>query len=110
MVRLMRTLGMSRPRIMRSVRVPSALPYLFSGLKAAMALSVIGAVFGEWVGASEGLGYLMLALNNQLATDLFAAVLVLSVMGIVLFFLVGLVERLVIPWHHESRRALQQQQ
>jgi ABC-type nitrate/sulfonate/bicarbonate transport system permease component len=110
MVRLMRTLGMSRPRIMRSVRVPSALPYLFSGLKVAMALSVIGAVFGEWVGASEGLGYLMLALNNQLATvDLFAAVLVLSVMGIVLFFLVGLVERLVIPWHHESRRALQQQ-
>jgi ABC-type nitrate/sulfonate/bicarbonate transport system permease component len=54
MVRLMRTLGMSRPRIMRSVRVPSALPYVFSGLKVAMALSVIGAVFGEWVGSSEG--------------------------------------------------------
>ena len=110
MVRLMRTLGMSRLRIMRSVRVPSALPYVFSGLKVAMALSVIGAVFGEWVGASEGLGYLMLALNNQLATtELFGAVLVLSLMGISLFFLVGLVERLVIPWHHESRRALQQQ-
>ena len=109
MVRLMRTLGMSRLRIMRSVRVPSALPYLFSGLKVAMALSVIGAVFGEWVGASEGLGYLMLAFNNQLATvDLFAAVLVLSAMGIALFFLVGLVERLVIPWHHETRRASQQ--
>ena len=110
MVRLMRTLGMSRPRIMRSVRVPSALPYVFSGLKVAMALSVIGAVFGEWVGSSEGLGYLMLALNNQLATtELFAAVLVLSAMGITLFFLVGLVERLVIPWHHETRQALQQQ-
>jgi ABC-type nitrate/sulfonate/bicarbonate transport system permease component len=110
MVRLMRTLGMSRLRIMRSVRVPSALPYVFSGLKVAMALSVIGAVFGEWVGSSEGLGYLMLALNNQLATvTLFAAVLVLSGMGIALFFLVGLVERLVIPWHHESRRALRQQ-
>ena len=110
MVRLMRTLGMSRPRIMRSVRVPSALPYLFSGLKVAMALAVIGAVFGEWVGSSEGLGYLMLALNNQLATtELFAAVLVLSLMGIALFFLVGLVERLVIPWHHETRRAAVQQ-
>jgi ABC-type nitrate/sulfonate/bicarbonate transport system permease component len=110
MVRLMRTLGMSRRRIMRSVRVPSALPYVFSGLKVAMALSVIGAVFGEWVGSSEGLGYLMLALNNQLATtELFAAVLVLSLMGIALFFLVGLVERLVIPWHHETRRASQQQ-
>jgi ABC-type nitrate/sulfonate/bicarbonate transport system permease component len=90
---------------MRSVRIPSALPYIFSGLKVAMALSVIGAVFGEWVGASEGLGYLMLALNNQLATiDLFAAVLVLSLLGIALFFLVGVVERLVIPWHHETRR------
>ena len=110
MVRLMRTLGMSRLRIMRSVRVPSALPYVFSGLKVAMALSVIGAVFGEWVGSSEGLGYLMLALNNQLATtELFGAVLVLSLMGIALFFLVGLVERLVIPWHHETRRAVRQQ-
>jgi putative hydroxymethylpyrimidine transport system permease protein len=110
MVRLMRTLGMSKLRIMRSVRVPSALPYLFSGLKVAMALAVVGAVFGEWVGASEGLGYLMLALNNQLATtELFAAVLVLSLLGITLFFLVGLVERLAIPWHHEARRALQRE-
>jgi NitT/TauT family transport system permease protein len=59
------------------------------------------------VGSSEGLGYFMLALNNQLATvDLFAAVIVLSVMGIALFFLVGVVERLVIPWHHDSRRGL----
>jgi ABC-type nitrate/sulfonate/bicarbonate transport system permease component len=107
MIRLVRTLGMSTWRIMRSVRVPSALPYVFSGLKVAMAFSVVGAVFGEWVGSSEGLGYLMLALNNQLGTvDLFAAVIVLSAMGITLFFLVGLVERVVIPWHHESRRAV----
>jgi NitT/TauT family transport system permease protein len=71
-----------------------------------MAFSVVGAVFGEWVGSSEGLGYLMLVLNNQLATtDLFAAVIVLAVLGITLFFLVGLIERLVIPWHHEPRRA-----
>jgi ABC-type nitrate/sulfonate/bicarbonate transport system permease component len=109
MVRLMRTLGMSRLRIMRSVRVPSALPYVFSGFKVAMALATIGAVFGEWVGSSEGLGYLMLALNNQLATtELFAAVLVLSLLGIGLFFLVGLVERLAIPWHHDTRRSLRQ--
>jgi energy-converting hydrogenase Eha subunit H len=56
------------------------------------------------------LAILMLALNNQLATtELFAAVLVLSLMGIALFFLVGVVERLVIPWHHETRRAVRQQ-
>ena len=68
-----------------------------------MALSVVGAVFGEWVGSSNGLGYLMLVSNNQLATvDLFAEVIVLSAMGIALFFVVGVVERLVIPWHHEQ--------
>jgi len=106
LITLVRTLGMSRWRIMRTVRIPSALPYVFSGLKVAMAFSVVGAVFGEWVGSSAGLGYLMLALNNQLATvDLFAAVFVLSALVIALFFLVGLVERLVIPWHHRARQA-----
>jgi len=104
MVSLMRTLGASRARVMRTVRVPASLPFVFSGLKVAMALSVVGAVFGEWVGSSRGLGYLMLAFNNQLATvDLFAAVFVLSMMGIALFFVVGVVERLAIPWHHAKR-------
>lgn len=105
MINLMRTLGASQVRIMRTVRIPWAMPFVFSGLKIAMALAVVGAVFGEWVGSNAGLGYLMLAFNNQLATtDLFAAVLVLSAMGIALFFLVGGVERLVIPWHHDSRQ------
>ena len=106
LITLVRTLGMSTWRVLRTVRIPSALPYVFSGLKVAMAFSVVGAVFGEWVGSSAGLGYPMLALNNQLATvDLFAAVIVLSALGIALFFLVGLVERLVIPWHHRARLA-----
>lgn len=100
MVDLMRTMGATRAQIIRHVRIPSALPAVFSGLKVAMALSVVGAIFGEWVGSSEGLGYLMLAFNNQLATaDLFAAILVLSLMGIALFFLVGSVQRLVTPWY-----------
>jgi len=106
MVDLMRTMGATRAQIIRHVRIPSALPAVFSGLKVAMALSVVGAIFGEWVGSSEGLGYLMLAFNNQLATaDLFAAILVLSLMGIALFFLVGSIQRFVIPWYQgaESR-------
>ena len=105
MINLMRTLGASRVKTMRTVRIPWAMPFVFSGLKIAMALAVVGAVFGEWVGSNAGLGYLMLAFNNQLATtDLFAAVIVLSAMGIALFFLVGGVERLVIPWHHDKRQ------
>ncbi len=106
MINLMRTLDASQVKIMRTVRIPWAMPFVFSGLKIAMALAVVGAVFGEWVGSNAGLGYLMLAFNNQLATtDLFAAVIVLSAMGIALFFLVGGVERLVIPWHHDKRQA-----
>jgi ABC-type nitrate/sulfonate/bicarbonate transport system permease component len=104
MIDLMRTLGASRVKVMRTVRIPSSMPFIFSGLRIAMALAVVGAVFGEWVGSDSGLGYLMLAFNNRLATaDLFAAVIVLSAMGIALFFLVGGIERLVIPWHHDGR-------
>jgi ABC-type nitrate/sulfonate/bicarbonate transport system permease component len=105
MVDLMRTMGATRSQIIRHVRIPSSLPAVFSGLKVAMALSVVGAIFGEWVGSSEGLGYLMLAFNNQLATaDLFAAILVLSLMGIALFFLVGSIQRFVIPWYQQGDR------
>jgi ABC-type nitrate/sulfonate/bicarbonate transport system permease component len=106
MVDLLRSLGAGRTRIMRSVRIPAALPSIFSGLRVAMALAVVGAVFGEWVGSSSGLGYLMLAFNNQLATtELFAAIVVLSAMGIALFFLVGGIERIVVPWRHRGRAA-----
>ena len=66
---------------------------------------MIGAVFAEWVGASEGLGYLILVLNN--ATDtatMFATIFLLAVIGIALFSLVVLLERLLLPWYHDARR------
>jgi ABC-type nitrate/sulfonate/bicarbonate transport system permease component len=104
MVRLLQSMGASRRKILFSVSIPSALPHLFSGLRVAMALSVLGAVFGEWVGSSRGLGFLMLNYNNKLNTPgLFAAVLVLSTIGICLFFMVGVVERIAVPWKsHEN--------
>jgi ABC-type nitrate/sulfonate/bicarbonate transport system permease component len=99
MVRLLKSMGASRRKILFSVSIPSALPHLFSGLRVAMALSVLGAVFGEWVGSTKGLGFLMLNFNNKLNTPgLFAAVLVLSAIGIFLFFMVGVVERIAVPW------------
>jgi NitT/TauT family transport system permease protein len=77
---------------------------MFSGLKVAAALSVIGAVFAEWVGASEGLGYLVLVLNNQTATtEMFAVIFTLALIGILLFLFVTLLERLLLPWYYESR-------
>ena len=98
-VKMMRTLYASRWQIFRRVEVPTALPYAFSGAKIAVAVAVIGAVFGEWAGAEKGLGFLMLQDNAQLMTDrLFAAVFVLSAIAIALFALIGLLERRVLRW------------
>lgn len=105
LLRLMRTLRASWWQRFRYAQLPAALPFVFSGLKIGAALSVIGAVFGEWVGASEGLGYLILVLNN--ATDtatMFATIFLLAVIGIALFGLVALLERLLLPWYHDARR------
>jgi len=102
---LLRTLGASSAQRFRLARLPAALPFVFSGLKVAAAFSVLGAVFGEWVGANSGLGYEILVLNNQSATsDMFAVIAVLSVIGIGMFTLVAGVERLVLPWYFETRR------
>jgi len=98
-VKMMRTLYASRWQIFKRVEIPTALPYAFSGAKIAVAVSVIGAVFGEWAGSEKGLGHLMLQDNAQLMTDrLFAAVLVLSAIAIVLFGLIALLERRVLRW------------
>ena len=104
-VNLMRTLGASRWQTFLKVQVPSSLPFLFSGIRIAIAVSVIGAVIGEWVGSSEGLGYLMIRSKPQFLTErVFAAMVVLSAMGVALFVAVGVFERLAIPWWHNERR------
>ncbi len=104
-VNLLRTLGAGRWQIFVKVQVPTSLPFLFSGLRVAMAVSVIGAVIGEWMGSSQGLGYLMIRSKPQFLTErVFAAIVVLSVMGVALFGLVGVVEKLVIPWRHNEQR------
>jgi ABC-type nitrate/sulfonate/bicarbonate transport system permease component len=98
-IALLRSMGADRWQIMRLVRVPASLPHLFSGLRIAAAWSVIGALVGEWVGASRGLGYLMIRSSSQFQTPrLFAAVVIAAALGILLFTLVALVERLALPW------------
>jgi NitT/TauT family transport system permease protein len=100
---LLRSVDASAWQVFRRVRFPHALPQIFSGLKIGITLAVVGAVVGEWVGASEGLGYLLLHANSQLdSTLLFAALFVLVAMGIVLFALVELAERVLAPWSDES--------
>lgn len=106
MLNMMRSLGAGRRQIFTKVQAPSSLPFLFSGVRVAIALSVIGAVIGEWVGASAGLGYLMTRSAPQFLTErVFAAIFILSVMGVALFALVVLVERLALPWNQWERRS-----
>jgi ABC-type nitrate/sulfonate/bicarbonate transport system permease component len=105
LLNLLRTLGANRIKQFRVAQLPAAMPFIFAGLKIAAALSVIGAVFAEWVGASSGLGYLILTLNNQTATtEMFATIVVLAAIGIGLFALMGLLERVALPWYHDARR------
>jgi ABC-type nitrate/sulfonate/bicarbonate transport system permease component len=99
MVNLLVILGARPAEIVRRVRVPAALPFVFSGTRIAIATSVIGAVIGEWVGSTRGLGYLMIHANAQLHVDLvFAVIVYLSVMATALFWSVSLVEWLALPW------------
>lgn len=102
---LMKTLGASRWQRFRLVKIPSALPSFFSGAKVGVAVAVIGAVVGEMVGSNAGLGHTMTLANASLRTDrVFACVLILSVMAVVLFALVALLERLVLPWRRHVRQ------
>ncbi len=97
--KMMRTLDAGRWQTFRRVEAPTALPYAFSGAKIAVAVAVIGAVFGEWAGSASGLGHLMLQDNAQLETArLFASVAVLSAMAIALFALLALAERRIVTW------------
>lgn len=97
--KLMLTLDASRWQIFRRLSVPTALPYLFTGIKISIVFAPIGALFGEWVGASSGLGHQILQDNAQLQTArLFAAVSILSAIGLALFGLAALVERRVVTW------------
>ena len=100
---LARFMGASPWRTLLHLRVPAALPACASGLRVATAVAPIGAVVGEWVGASAGLGYLMLHANARMQVDLmFAALLVLAAMALTLYFTVDRLLRLAAPWQPES--------
>jgi len=96
---LFQLMGAGFWKTMRLLYWPWALPHFFAGLKVGVSVATIGAVIGEWVGAQQGLGYLMIQANARLKVDLvFAAILWLSVMGLSLWVFVGYLERRVITW------------
>lgn len=98
------TMGASRFKTFMKIRFPASLPQLMSGLKVAATLAVTGAVVGEFVGANEGLGYVILQANGNVDTAmLFAALIIMSLLGIVLFAIIEIAEKLLIPWHSSRR-------
>lgn len=108
LVAFFRAIGASRGQIWRMVRLPSALPSFFSGLRVSVTYSVVGATIGEWVGGSAGLGLYMLRSKNALATDqVFVAIVITSALSIGLFTLIYLIERAVLPWYYSAQRVEQ---
>ncbi|MDP2698217.1 ABC transporter permease [Thalassospira sp.] len=98
-----RTMGANRWRLLAHVRLPAALPAFASGFRVATAVAPIGAIIGEWVGSSHGLGYLMLHANARVQIDMvFACLLVLCAFSITLYFLVDRGLRAALPWQPDS--------
>ena len=91
-------MGLGAAATFFKIRLPSALPSVFGGLKISITLAVVGAVVGEFVGGDAGLGYLLMVANGNIDTPLlFAGLIALTVQGVMLYYLVELTERLAIP-------------
>jgi ABC-type nitrate/sulfonate/bicarbonate transport system permease component len=102
---LLESFGATRRQVFAKVRWPWALPSLFTGLRISVVYAVIGAIFGEYVGATEGLGIWMKLSQTSFRTDLvFGAILLTALVSIALYLLVGVLERLVVPWSGAARR------
>jgi ABC-type nitrate/sulfonate/bicarbonate transport system permease component len=100
---LLRSMGASDGQAFRMLRWPGALPSLFTGLRIAAAYAVVGAVFGEYVGAVAGLGIWMQVSQNAFRTDLvLGAVLITAVLSVLLYAAVGMAERVLVPWHRAT--------
>lgn len=104
MIDLARSMGASRWSMFWRISLPHALPSIFGGLKVCITLAVVGAVVGEFVGSNSGIGYVLQKANGNFDLPLmFAGLVVLSLIGVILFVLIDIVERLMIPWHASQR-------
>ncbi len=100
---LAQTMGASKAAILRHIRIPAALPAFASGLRVAAAVAPIGAVVGEWVGSSAGLGYYMLLMNGRVQTAaMFAALFVLAIMAVTIYFAIDAALRRLVAWQPEA--------
>jgi NitT/TauT family transport system permease protein len=105
---LARSMGANPLKVFIKFRLPQAMPAIFSGLKVSVTLAVVGAVVGEFVGSNSGLGYVLQKANGTFDLPLmFAALVILSMIGVLLFLVLELIERWVLPWHASQRHDMQ---
>jgi len=101
---LARSMGANPLKVFLKFRLPTALPSIFSGLKVSVTLAVVGAVVGEFVGSNSGIGYVLQKANGTFDLPLmFAALVILSMVGVLLFLVIELIERWLMPWHASQR-------
>jgi NitT/TauT family transport system permease protein len=107
MLDLARAMEARRWQVFRMVSLPHAMPSIFAGLKVSITLAVVGAVVGEFVGSNYGIGFvLQRSIGNFELNTMFAALIVLSLIGVLLFWVLDIIERLAIPWHASQRHDL----
>lgn len=101
---LLRSMGARRLRTFWYLQLPHALPNIFGGMRVAMTLATVGAIIGEFIGANEGLGYLLLFANGTINTRLlFAALFAVSILALLLYVALLALEKVFIPWHVSAR-------
>jgi NitT/TauT family transport system permease protein len=101
---LIRSMKASRLQAFQMVNLPHALPAIFAGLKVSVTLAVVGAVVGEFVGANSGIGFvLQRSIGNFELPTMFAALVILAMIGVILFWIVDMIERIAVPWHASQR-------
>lgn len=104
MLDLAHVLGGNRLRVLVKIRMPNAMPSIFSGMKVAISFALVGVIVGEFVAAKQGLGYVILISQGVFnTTAVFAAIFTLSFLGTVLFFALELLEHWLLPWHVSQR-------
>jgi NitT/TauT family transport system permease protein len=101
---LAKSLRGGRLQTLWRIRFPSALPSIFAGMKVAISLALVGAIVGEFVSSNRGLGYVILSAQGMFDTPrVFAAIVVLAIESVLLFYAIVWMERLALPWHASQR-------
>ena len=102
---VMTSLDAGRWQVFRQLELPSALPFILTGMEVGIVLAIIGAIVGEYLGGNTGLGAMLIAKMNAFETDaLFAVIIQMTLLGFLFYFVIGMLRRVLVPWHRSGER------